>query len=175
MGRYFAGSVICTVISAVTFMVAFGFGLLGSRGASLLSSATGAVAGYWLNRTWAWGRRGRADVRRELVPYWTTIIVTAIAAALVTGAVNHVVAGITDHRGVRTLFDTAAFLGTYLVSFIVKYVVFNRVFAGSAAGAPGADGPAGGEPAADDGVVIEGPAPGEPVRVDADSGEVRRS
>ncbi|MFL6138337.1 MAG: hypothetical protein ACJ74O_11105 [Frankiaceae bacterium] len=165
MSRYFAGSVICTIISAVTFMVAFGFDLLGSRGASLLSSATGAVAGYYLNRSWAWGRRGRADVRRELVPYWTTIVLTAIAAALVTGAVNHVVVGITDHRGVRMLFDTAAFLGTYLVSFVVKYVVFNRLFAGP--GEAPADERAArdageGEAAATERVTGE-PAAGEPV------------
>jgi putative flippase GtrA len=165
MGRYLMGSVICTVISVVTFMVAFGFDLLGSRGASLLSSATGAIAGYYLNRTWAWGKRGKADWRRELVPYWGTIVVTAVAAALVTGLVNHLVASVTDHHGVRTLFDAAAFLGTYLVSFVVKYVVFNRLFAGpgTPVAAPlGEEAPLSQEPAREE-PAREEPAPREAV------------
>jgi hypothetical protein len=61
-------------------------------------------------------------------------VATAAAAAVVTGVVNSAVRGITTHHGVRTLFDAAAFLGTYLVSFVVKYVVFNRLFAGSRGG-----------------------------------------
>jgi putative flippase GtrA len=162
MGRYLMGSVICTVISVVTFMVAFGFGLLGSRGASLLSSATGAIAGYYLNRTWAWGKRGKADWRRELVPYWGTIVVTAVAAALVTGLVNHLVASVTDHHGVRTLFDAAAFLGTYLVSFVVKYVVFNRLFA-----SPGRPADAGAAPGGDAASVADAARPADPLRSEA--------
>jgi putative flippase GtrA len=139
MLRYLTGSVVATVVSTVTFLVTFGPGLLGSRGASLSASATGAVANYFLNRRWTWQRRGRADVRRELLPYWATVVATALVAAVATGFVNAIVRDHTDNRSVRTLVNTLTFLGVYAVSFVVKYVVFDRLFAG------------GGSPAAQDG------------------------
>ena len=126
--KYFFGSVLSGIISAVTFMAMFGPGFLGSKGASLTASATGAISGYFLNRHWTWGRRGRAHFRTELMPYWTTVVLTAIAAALVTHAVNAYVRGITDDRLIRTLVNTVAFVGTYGVSFVLKYAVFHRLF-----------------------------------------------
>jgi len=132
MAKYLAGSVMAAVVSTVTFAVTFGVGLLGSKGASLTASGTGAIANYFLNRNWAWGRRGRADVRKELIPYWRTVIVTAVAAALVTGAVNAVLRDLDTARSLRTLINTVAFVGTYGALFLVKYRLFDRLFAGSA-------------------------------------------
>lgn len=129
MAKYLTGSVAATAVSAVTFMATFGPGVLGSKGASLTASAAGAVTNYFLNRRWTWGRRGRAHVRRELVPYWTTIAVTAVIAAGVTGVVNAVGRDLTADRGVRTIANTCAFLGTYGALFLVKYRIFDRLFA----------------------------------------------
>src|SRR5205814_7055913 len=103
------------------------------------ASATGAVANYFLNRRWTWQRRGRADFRKELVPYWATVVITALIAAAATGFVNAIVREHTDNRSVRTLVNTVTFLAVYAVSFVVKYVVFDRLFGG------------GGPPAAQDG------------------------
>lgn len=126
--RYTLGSVICTAVSAVAFVVLFATAVLGSRAAALAASAIAAVIGYVLNRRWAWGRRQRADLRTEVIPYWATIIVTAIVASLVTGAVNSVLRSSGASRGIRTLVDLLAYLGTYGVMFVAKYVVFHRLF-----------------------------------------------
>jgi putative flippase GtrA len=157
--KYLTGSILATVVSAVTYVATFGPALLGSRSASLASSATGAVCNYFLNRRWTWQRTGRADLRRELVPYWATVIATALVAAVVTGWVNGLVRAHTDSRGVRTAVNTLTFLAIYGVSFVVKYVVFDRLFsrpepvvgpvdddsASGSAGAPGSAGEPGGE------------------------------
>ena len=66
---------------------------------------------------------------------WAGLIAVAVAAAVVTGLVNHVVAQVTDHHGIRTMFDAAAFLGTYVAFFVLKYAVFNRLFGGQPRGA----------------------------------------
>ena len=128
MAKYLIGSLVAMLVSTVTFMGTFGPGLLGSRGASLTASATGAVVNYFLNRQWAWGRRGRADFRTEVVPYWRTVITTALAAALVTWGVNSLVRDVTPNRGIRTLANTIAFLATYGIAFLFKYRVFDRLF-----------------------------------------------
>ena len=128
MAKFLTGSVISTVVATVTFVSVFGSGLLGSKGSSLVSSAVAAVVAYFLNRHWTWGRRDRADFRSEMLPYWGMVIGTAIAAALVTGAANNLVRSITPDRGVRTVTNALAYLGTYGLFFLLKYRVFHALF-----------------------------------------------
>jgi putative flippase GtrA len=128
VGRYIAGSLISGVLSTATFYILFATGALGSRSASLVASGVGAVASYFLNRSWAWGRKGRAHWRREMLPYWITIVVTSVFVALLTGAANAIVRAITDDHAIRAVTNTIAFVGAYALSFVVKYWVFDKVF-----------------------------------------------
>lgn len=130
LARYAAGSVICTLISTAVLIGLLAGGVLGSRASSLLASAIGSLAGYWLNRNWTFGVKGMGTLRRDMIPYWATVVVTAVAAALVTGATNAAIRHITDHTGVRAVGDAIAYLATYGFFFVAKYVVFNRLFAG---------------------------------------------
>jgi putative flippase GtrA len=126
LSRYTIGSAICFGVSEVTFIALFGPNLLGARGASIVASIVGVFPGYVLNRTWTWGRRGRSNLRREVVPYWITALLSTAIAATVTGAVN--AAGSGDSRDVRTLVNATAYMLTYGVLFVVKFAVFQRLF-----------------------------------------------
>jgi putative flippase GtrA len=128
MAKFVTGSAIATVVATGTFVAVFGSGLLGSKASSLVSSAVAAVVAYFLNRHWTWGRRDRADLRSEMLPYWGMVIGTAIVAALVTGAANNLVRTITPDRGIRTVTNAIAYLGTYGVFFLLKYRVFHALF-----------------------------------------------
>jgi len=128
MAKYLTGSVVAMVVSTVTFMGLFGPGILGSKGASLTASATGAIVNYFMNRRWTWGRTGRGNLRREVAPYWGTVIVTAIAAAGATWGANEFTKMLTPDRAVRTVVNTGVFLAVYGLSFLVKYRIFDRIF-----------------------------------------------
>ncbi|MDQ1377401.1 MAG: hypothetical protein QOE15_1574, partial [Acidimicrobiaceae bacterium] len=58
-GRYTLGSVVAVVSSEVAFVICFGSGLLGTTASSAVAFVAGAIPNYVLNRSWAWGRRGR--------------------------------------------------------------------------------------------------------------------
>lgn len=138
LSRYAAGSVICFLVSEAAFFALFGPGLLGARGASIAASLIGVIPGYYLNRTWTWGRRGRSHLRREVLPYWATVVVSTALAAVVTGAVNHAV--LSEPRAERTVINAAAYMLTYGVIFVVKFLLFQQLFAarGSVNDGPGA-------------------------------------
>lgn len=136
LSRYTAGSVICFGVSEVAFFALFGPGLLGARGASIAASLIGVIPGYYLNRTWTWGRRGRSQLRREVLPYWATVVVSTALAAVVTGAVNHAV--LSEPRAERTLINAGAYMLTYGVIFVAKFLLFQRLFASRVIDGPGA-------------------------------------
>lgn len=136
-GRYAGASVIAGLISEAVFLASYGFGALPAV-ASVLAFVAGAVPNYLMNRYWAWQQRGRADRKRETLPYAVIVIVTALAAiGITTLADSWVQAHVASHTW-RTILVGAAFLGTYGFMFILKFVLFDRlIFANRAAHTPG--------------------------------------
>ena len=124
--RYSASSVVATVVSQVAFALCYWLGT-SAVVATLVAWLTGAVPNYVLSRRWAWGRKG------QLLPYAMIVIGSAVTAALVTTATDHLVQGIDSHAW-KTVLVTGSYFGTYGVLFILKFVLFDRlVFAKPAA------------------------------------------
>ena len=57
----------------------------------MLAVTISAIPAYFMNRAWVWGRRGKSDWKREVLPFWgfallglvvSTITVTVASAAL---------------------------------------------------------------------------------------------
>ena len=127
--RYSASSAIAGLISELAFMVCYWLGTA-PLVATVAAFVAGALPNYVLNRRWAWGRTGRADTRRELLPYAIIVIVTAAAAALTTTAADHWIRARIESHTWQTILVSGVFLGTYGVMFILKFVLFDRfVFA----------------------------------------------
>ncbi|MGY4767779.1 GtrA family protein [Kribbella sp. CWNU-51] len=124
--RYSASSVVAVVVSQVAFALCYWLGA-SAVAATLVAWLAGAVPNYLLSRRWAWGRQGR------LLPYAMIVIGSAVTAALVTTATDHLVQGIDSHAW-KTVLVTGSYFGTYGVLFILKFVLFDRlVFAKPAA------------------------------------------
>jgi putative flippase GtrA len=125
--RYSVGSVVAIVTSEITFVLCYGTGLLGTTAASVVAFFAGAIPNYVLNRSWAWERRGRLNVSREVILYAVVSIVSLVSAAVVTGWVSRIAAHVTGSHAGRTTLVAAAYLATYAFLFILKFVIFQRV------------------------------------------------
>lgn len=122
--RYTAGSAIAFGVSELAFIGLFGPHLLGAKGASVVASIVGVIPGYYLNRNWTWGRRGRSHPWREIAPYWVTVLLSTLFAALAIGAVND--AASSFGRDTRTVINAATYFAVYGAIFIAKFIIFNR-------------------------------------------------
>ncbi|RFS83441.1 GtrA family protein [Actinomadura spongiicola] len=130
--RYTVGSVLAAVLSEATLLLTYGPGLLGPGAASVVAWGAGAALNYVLNRWWAWGRRGRASLWRELVPYWVIAVASMVLSAWATGAADRFAPRLVESDALRTAFVGGAFLAVYGVMFVVKFVLFHYfVFAGA--------------------------------------------
>lgn len=123
MFRYTAGSAVAFVVSELCFVALFGPHLLGAKGASIVASIVGVIPGYFLNRNWAWGRRGRSHPWREVLPYWVTVVVSTATAAITIGAVNHAASDLS--RDIRTVINAATYFAVYGTLFVAKFAIFN--------------------------------------------------
>ncbi|GAA4283169.1 hypothetical protein GCM10022261_07000 [Brevibacterium daeguense] len=133
-GRYAASSVAAGLISQATFTVSFALGAL-PWAATVLAFVAGAIPNYFMNRYWAWKQTNRVRPARELLPYFTINVATAVAASLVTTGADAWLQTRIDSEVWQVVLVSAAFIGTYGVMFVLKFFLFDRfVFTASVVG-----------------------------------------
>lgn len=137
--RYGASSVVATVCSEVTFLLLYGVANTSTTVASLLAWLAGAGPNYWMNRSWAWGRRGRPSLRREVLPYLAIILVTLGLAVVATGAASSALHSTQVSDLARTVLVGGVFLLVYVVVFILRFLLLDRLFANPSSGPPDRD------------------------------------
>ncbi|MGH2731795.1 MAG: GtrA family protein [Actinomycetota bacterium] len=87
--------------------------------ANIVSVVLSAIPSYWLNRYWTWDKRGRNDLWREIVPFWSM-------ALLGLGFSTWLVA-IAERRWGTTLAVSAASLMAFGTIWVGKFVILNSV------------------------------------------------
>ena len=125
--RYTMVSIISVVISQA--VLAFVFGILHwtARSANVLATAVGTVPSYELNRKWAWGKRGKSHLWKEVVPFWS---LSFLGLAFSTWTADFAETW-AQHQGyghgVQTLIVNAAALAGWGFLWIGKFIFFNKV------------------------------------------------
>lgn len=122
VSRYAAASAVATVVSQLVFLASYSLGSPPPL-ATMLAWLCGAIPNFLLNRrTW-----GGEAFRGELARFAIVSIGTAVLAALVTTGVEQLaVTWFADSRPTQVALVQAAFLGTYLGMFVVKFFLIDR-------------------------------------------------
>lgn len=131
--RYVATSgfgVVTTQILLFLFLHVFEWGSLPSN---FTAVTIVALPAFLLNKYWVWGKRGRAHMRREVIPFWLfTIagwILSSVAVVLVVRA--------TKDPTVESLKDgnkyavQAANIAGFGILWVLKYLFLDKIMFGS--------------------------------------------
>lgn len=131
--RFAAGSAVATLFGQTTLLLLFGVVGTSAALASAAGFAAGAIPNFVLHRYWAWQRAGRVAVRRELLPYVAVITLNGLLATAATAGVDRLVAPSIDAHAVRTAIVAVAFGASYLLLFVLKFVLLDRMVFGAGA------------------------------------------
>jgi putative flippase GtrA len=127
--RYTLSSVITTGVSLTTILIVYGFHIInGVIGATLFGNVVAVVPSYYLNRAWAWGKRGKSHFRREVVPYWSMAFLGIAFSLLGAAWVKHLVHTHKWDHLINTGLVAGVNLLCFAVFWILKMLVFNRIF-----------------------------------------------
>jgi putative flippase GtrA len=124
--RYTVGSVVAAATSALVFAGCYDLGLP-TLPANVLAFAAGAVPNWVLNRRWAWQRTGRVRVRREVLTYAVVSMLSLLASTLATGWADAEAPRLTASHTLQVTFVAGAYVLTYGVLFVAKYLVYEFV------------------------------------------------
>ena len=126
--RYSATSVICVGITQVLLLVFYRGFKYQATTANLSATMITSIPAFALNKYWVWGKRGRAHMRREVLPFWAF---TVAGWALSTGAVALVQNVGQPHSTVRTLSVMFANIAGFGVLWVLKYLFLDKIMFGS--------------------------------------------
>jgi putative flippase GtrA len=126
--RYSAVSVVSIIVSQLTLFVTFDvYRLFSAAWCQVIATAAGTVPAYTLNRYWAWGKRGRSDLLREVLPFWAMAFIglafSTLAVDLASDLGNRLKL---SHLGIGLLVQVAS-LGSYGVLWVGKFMILNKI------------------------------------------------
>lgn len=134
--KFGASSVVATVCSETTFLLLYGPAHTSSTVASVAAWLAGAIPNYWINRTWTWRRRGMPSLRRELIPYAAIVFGTLGLAIAATAGGDSLLRDAGVSAAARTILVGGIYFGVYAVMFIIRFFLFDRIFADKTALTP---------------------------------------
>ncbi len=130
--RYLTVSVLSVVVGQVALACAFALFGWTARWSNLFGFVLAAIPSYYLNRAWAWGKTGRSNLAREVLPFWVIAFVGLVFSTAAVGFVaDHTTSMSPVHSLERTGLILAAALAAGAVTWVAKFVVFDKYLFGS--------------------------------------------
>src|SRR2546423_1210499 len=123
--RYAAGSAGAVLVSALAFAIAYRLLGLGPQLASGAAFLAGALVNFSASRFWAWQRRQRSGLGRDVVAYVLLALGMAVVALGVTSLTDAELAGADPTR--RAILVEVSYFATYAALFLVRFLVLDRV------------------------------------------------
>ena len=126
--KYAVGSGVSAVVSYVALILSFGvFHLFEARGSAIFATLVGAVPSYFLNRNWAWQKRDRSSLSKEVFPYLIMAIIGLVFSTWSTDfASSHSSIAGPPHSSAAVLFVSGAYIGSFAVLWLAKFAFLNR-------------------------------------------------
>ncbi|HEY5172951.1 MAG TPA: GtrA family protein [Acidimicrobiia bacterium] len=130
MSRCLLVSVGTTLLSAAVLVVlALGAGMSAGT-ANVIAVCCGIGPSYLANRHWVWGRSGRGNLAREVLPFWALSLAGMVASTVAVSVVASVAARwSTSARAVALpLANLSAFAALWLAQFaLLDRVLFKPI------------------------------------------------
>jgi putative flippase GtrA len=126
--RYSVASLLATAISQVVLLVMYGVWETDAMTASTIAFLVGAVPHFFMVRSWAWGNKGTAGRRTEIIAY---VVVTAAGGALsvgITTVFDWLLDPLIDDRAWQSIGLVLAYLVSGAPVFLLKFFALDKVF-----------------------------------------------
>jgi len=129
-GTQFVRFALVAVVSLVASELALAI-LVGplhrTGGISGVSAAiVGSVVSYFLSRK-AWGRKGKPNVLREMVPFWLVSIGAWLVLGLATKLGVHIAVSLDAHHFKKHLIIGGVYFLANCLTFVIRFLIFHYI------------------------------------------------
>ena len=126
--RYSATSLICVGITQVLIVVFYNGVKLTPVQSNLSATMLTSIPAFVLNKYWVWGKRGRAHMRREVIPFWLFTVAGWILSTGMVALVTRIAGGNDTERTILVMAANIAGFGTL---WVLKYIFLDKIMFGT--------------------------------------------
>jgi putative flippase GtrA len=123
-----------SVISVIVSQALLVFALLlmdwSAAWSNVFAVGLSALPSYYLNRAWAWGKRGRSHWLKEVVPFWAMAFLGLALSTVFVHIVEGHAEAFTDSRTAQAGIIALAQLAAFGALWVGKFIVLNKVMFG---------------------------------------------
>jgi putative flippase GtrA len=104
--------------------------LLRGASANTLAVVLSAIPAYYLSRTYVWGKRGKSELKREVLPFWIFVFVGLLLSTVGVGLVAHYIAAPKDAGFLHPakLAANAASLVAFGILWVIRFFWMDKAF-----------------------------------------------
>lgn len=98
--------------------------------ANTLAVVISAVPAYYLSRAYVWGKRGRSELRREILPFWVLVAVGLVISTGLVGLTAHFLAAPREAGFLHPakLAANVAQLSAFGVLWVIRFFWMDQAF-----------------------------------------------
>jgi putative flippase GtrA len=134
--RFTSVSAISTIVSLSLIFIFYGLTKwMGVVEATVAANVLATIPAYNLNRRWTWGKSGKSHLVKEVLPFWGMSALGIVGSFLFSLAAKAIVNGhyfAHDHHHYHHLLATLVVMAANVIAFaifwVLKLLVFNRIF-----------------------------------------------
>ncbi|MEI7860143.1 MAG: GtrA family protein [Acidimicrobiales bacterium] len=127
--KYSMVSVIATIISFGVLFLVFGvLKLWGPIVSTVFANLSATIPSYYLNRKWVWGKGGRSHLVKEIIPFWSLAAIGIVVSMGGATLARHISKVHHLSHVEQTVLVLVANLVSFGVFWVLKFVIFNRMF-----------------------------------------------
>jgi putative flippase GtrA len=130
-GPKYAGVSVINVIIGQGLIITF-HGILGWNQtlSNALAVCISAVPAYYLSRAWVWGKKGKSHFRKEVLPFWTFVVLGLVLSTSLVAAAG-AITGTTDSTDLTTaqkLLPNVVNLAAFGILWVIRFFLMDKLF-----------------------------------------------
>ena len=128
--RYSATSLICVAITQVLLFTFTSKSLLGWRPGwgNITAVMLTSIPAFILNKRWVWGKRGKAHMRREVIPFGVFTLAGWVLSTLMVVLATDATSSMS--RSAHQLAIQAANIAGFGILWVLKYLFLDKIMFG---------------------------------------------
>jgi len=125
--RYTLVSIISVVVSQIVLIFLVGIVKWSASISNIVATGVGTIPSYELNRKWAWGKKGRGHLWKEVVPFWTLSFIGLAFSTFTADLAESWAENQNLSHAALTIVVSLGSLAAWGILWIGKFIFFNKV------------------------------------------------
>jgi putative flippase GtrA len=120
-------SIISVIVSQFVLVFCVGLVKWSASISNIVATGVGTVPSYELNRKWAWGKKGRGHLWKEVVPFWSLSFIGLVFSTFTADFAEAQAKHHNLSHGALTVVVALGALAAWAILWVGKFIFFNKV------------------------------------------------